>query len=103
MGKKEVSKVYEDAQDGYDYMKGRYSLRTFTLTGKENEVIIQQHKDGTFETEYTQIEFEFIGLPFAIQTVEVDNVTVDLKSIRENEKDTVLSIPKDFHELHIIG
>ena len=38
---KERSTLYEDAHDGYDYKKGRYSYRTFKLTGKPNELIIQ--------------------------------------------------------------
>src|SRR5690606_35604088 len=31
---KEESILFDDANDGYDYLKGRYSLRTFKLTGK---------------------------------------------------------------------
>ncbi|CAL2083328.1 glycoside hydrolase family 31 protein [Tenacibaculum sp. 190524A05c] len=103
LGEKEVSKVFEDAQDGYDYMKGRYSLRTFSFTGKENEVIIQQHKDGTFITEYETMVFEFIGLPFKITAVEIDNVLVDLKTVKFNSKNNTMVIPKNFTELHIVG
>ena len=103
LGEKEVSKVYEDAQDGYDYTKGRYSLRTFTFTGKENEVIIQQHKDGTFVTEYETMEFEIIGLPFEIKEVEIDNVDIDLKKVLNPEKPNTLIIPKNFTEIHIEG
>ena len=36
---KEKSVLYEDAQDGYDYKKGRFSLRTLNLTGKEKELL----------------------------------------------------------------
>ncbi|CAM1341344.1 glycoside hydrolase family 31 protein [Tenacibaculum amylolyticum] len=103
LGEKEVSKVFEDAQDGYDYMKGRYSLRTFSFTGKENEVIIQQHKDGTFITEYDTIKLEFIGLPFTVKEIEIDNVIVDLKNIEFNSEKNTIVIPKDFTELHIVG
>ncbi|CAL2090360.1 alpha-glucosidase [Tenacibaculum sp. 190524A05c] len=103
LGEKEVSKVFEDAQDGYDYMKGRYSLRTFSFTGKENEVIIQQHKDGSFITEYETMVFEFIGLPFKITAVEIDNVLVDLKTVKFNSKNNTMVIPKNFTELHIVG
>ncbi len=102
-GTKEVSKVFEDAQDGYDYTKGRYSLRTFSFTGKEKEIIIQQHKDGTYLTEYNTIELEFIGLPFKIKEIEIDNVVSDLKSIDFNAKRNTVVIPKGFTELHIIG
>ncbi len=101
LGNKEVSKVYEDAQDGYDYMKGRFSLRSFSFTGKENEVIIQQHKDGTFVTEYETIKIDFIGLPFTIKEVEIDNVVVSLDSINYDKENGSMVIPKGFTELHV--
>ncbi|GAA4271502.1 glycoside hydrolase family 31 protein [Aquimarina gracilis] len=102
-GNKEVSKVFEDAQDGYDYMKGRYSLRSFSFTGKENEVIIQQHKNGSYITEYETMKIELIGLPFEIKEVEIDNVTVPLESIKFNKKENTLVVPKGFTELHIVA
>ena len=98
-----MSKVYEDAFDGYDYTKGRYSLRTFTVTGKSNELIIQQHKDGTYVTDYKKIEFEFIELPFVIKEVEVDNVIVNLESVQKKPESSILIIPNDFKEIHVIG
>ncbi len=103
LGKKEVSKVYEDAQDGYNYMKGRYSLRTFSFTGKENEIILQQHKAGTFVTEYDTIEIKLIGLPFTVTEIEIDNVVVDLKTLQFNSESNTFLVPKDFHEIHIVG
>ncbi len=103
LDEKIISKVYEDAQDGYDYMKGRYSLRTFTFTGKEKEVIIQQHKDGTFVNEYETMKIELIGLPFEIKEVEIDNVIVPLKEVHFDATQNTLVIPKNFTELHIVG
>ena len=102
-GDKEVSKVFEDAQDGYDYVKGRYSLRTFSFTGKTNEIIIQQHKDGTFITEYENIQIEFIGLPFNIKQIEIDNVKVTLSELKFDTDKKIIEVPKNFTELHIIG
>ncbi len=103
LGNKEISKVYEDAQDGYDYAKGRFSLRSFSFTGKENEIIIQQHKDGTYVTDYETMQFELIGLPFKIKEIEIDNVVVSLKSISFDKKKNVLIVPKNFTELHIVA
>lgn len=103
LGNKEVSKVFEDAQDGYDYVKGRYCLRNFSFTGKENEIIIQQHKTGTYVTEYEVFKIEFIGLPFVIKEVEIDNVIVSLDSIQFNKQEQTIVVPKDFTELHIIA
>lgn len=98
----ENSLVYEDGQDGYDYRQGKYSLRNFKLQGKENELIIQQFKDGSFVTPYKSMKFRFHGLPFKITYVEVDNEKVAFKDIKLNG-DNSIEIDKDFTELHIIG
>lgn len=60
---------------------GKYSLREFKLTGKVKEVIIQQHKIGTFITSYEHLVFKFIGFPFEIKKIEIDNVAYDLGEI----------------------
>ena len=99
---KEKSTVYEDAQDGYDYNKGRFSLRTFTFNGKEKEIIIQQHKEGTFETSYSKFKINLKGLHFKVKKIEIDNEKVTLEQIQFNG-DNFLIIDKDFSELHIIG
>ena len=99
---KEKSTVYEDAQDGYDYNKGRFSLRTFTFNGKEKEIIIQQHKEGTFETSYSKFKINLKGLPFKVKKIEIDDEKVTLEQVQLNG-DNFLIIDKDFSELHIIG
>lgn len=98
----ENSSVYEDQQDGYDYKKGRFSLRKFRLRGKENELIIQQFKDGNFTTSYDTFKLNFHGLPFTIGTVEVDNEEVDFSEIKLNGNNSI-EVTKDFTELHLIG
>ncbi len=98
----ENSTVYEDAQDGYDYKKGRYSLRNFKLKGKENELIIQQFKNGTFITPYNTFKLKLHGLPFEIKEIELDNEKVSLKEVQLNG-DNSIEISKDFTELHIVG
>ncbi len=99
----EKSKVYEDATDGYDYKKGRYSLRDFKLTGKDNELILQQHKSGTFQTSYENIKIKFIGLPFKVTAIEIDNVLFTLKELEYDTKANVLTVSKDFTEIHILS
>jgi len=98
----ETSEVYEDAQDGYDYKKGRYSLRNFKLTGKENSVTVQQFKQGDFFTGYDTLKFNFHGLPFKIHKITVDNEEVDVKSVKPNGAPT-LFIDKNFTVLHLTG
>ena len=98
---KEKSYVYEDAQDGYDYNKGRYSYKTFSLIGKEKELIIQQHKEGSFETLYTKIKISLKGLPFKIKEIEIDNELVSFDDVVFDKNNII--VDKDFTELHFIG
>ena len=99
---KEVSKLFDDAHDGYDYTKGKYSLRTFKLTGKPNQLIIQQHKEGKFTSNYDIFELKIHGLPFKIKEIELDNEIIDLSEVKMNG-DNSMKINKEFTELHIIG
>lgn len=98
---KEKSALYEDAQDGYDYNKGRYSLSTFNFTGKEKELIILQHKEGKFETNHSKYRFAFHGLPFEISKVILDKEELPV-SAWMNDGVFNLVIEKDFTELHIL-
>lgn len=98
----ETSTVYEDGQDGYDYKKGRYSLRNFNLKGKPNELLIQQFKDGSFITSYETFKMNLHGLPFKIKKIQVDNEFVDLKDVKLNGNNNI-HVSKDFTLLHIIG
>ena len=98
----ESSEVYEDAQDGYDYKKGRYSLRNFKLIGKENSLTVQQFKNGSYVTEYETLRFNLHGLPFEIHKIEVDNEEVDIKEVKPNGSQS-LYIDKNFTVLHITG
>lgn len=98
----ETSEVYEDANNGYDYKKGRYSLSNYKLTGKDNSLIIQLFKDGTFDTEYEKMKLNFHGLPFEISSVKIDNEEIPLKIISINDNNDLL-IDKNFTLLHLSG
>ena len=99
---KEESELYSDANDGFDYTKGRYSLRNFMLNGKSNELIINQHKEGKFMTTYETFNIQFHGLPFDIVEVQLDNEKIDYKSLKVNEITSII-VDKNFSELHILG
>jgi alpha-glucosidase len=99
---KEKSVVYEDAQDGYDYKKGRYSFLSFRTIGKEKELIVQLHKDGKYDTPYTKYKINLIGLPFKVTEIEIDNEKIAFDSF-SFEENNFLIVDKEFNELHIIG
>lgn len=99
---REDSILYDDAHDGYDYTKGRYSLRTFKLTGKKNELIIQQHKEGKYVSDFQTFNLRFHGLPFKVDKVQVDNVEVPFSEIKLNGDNTMI-VDKKFSEIHLFG
>jgi len=97
---KEKSYLYEDSHDGYDYNKGRYSVSTFSLNGRENQLIFQQHKEGKFELPYSKFRINLHGLPFEIQSVYIDNERAT-HVLSEDGKSLV--VDRDFTEVHITG
>ena len=99
---KEKSVVYEDAQDGYDYKKGRYSFLTFRVTGKEKELNVQLHKEGKYDTNYSKYKINLIGLPFKVKSIKIDNEEVPFDSAKF-EEDNYLIVAKEFNTLHITG
>ncbi|OMQ09194.1 glycoside hydrolase family 31 protein [[Flexibacter] sp. ATCC 35103] len=99
---KEKSVVYEDAQDGYDYKKGRYSFLSFRTIGKEKELIVQLHKEGKYDTPYSKYKINLIGLPFKVIEIEIDNEKIEFDKITF-EENHFLIVDKEFNELHIIG
>ena len=99
---KEDSELFSDANDGYDYTKGRYSLRNFKLTGRKNELIINQHKEGKYITDYETFKICIHGLPFDIKEIQLDNETISLKQLKSNSTQSVV-VDKSFSELHFIG
>lgn len=98
----ENSIIYEDAEDGYDYKKGKYSLRNFKLTGKDSELIIQQFKSGRYVTDYEKMNIKLIGLPFEVGEIQVDNVNVSFDDVSWNKDNFSFQVIKNFTEIHII-
>ena len=98
---KEKSQVYEDAHDGFDYKKGRFSLRNFTLNGKKNSLSIQQYKSGKYITPYDTFELRLHGLPFKIESIEIDNEEIALSELNPNQNTLIVS--KEFTVLRING
>jgi len=99
---KEDSICVDDSHDGYDYTKGRFSLRSFKLTGKPDQLIIQQHKEGKYISPFETFKVKFHGLPFKVKKIELDNVNIPLKDVGLNGNDEMV-VDKDFTQIHIFG
>ncbi|MBT8384425.1 MAG: DUF5110 domain-containing protein, partial [Bacteroidia bacterium] len=99
---KESSTLYDDADDGYEYMNGNYSLRTLNLLGRTDQLIIQQHKAGKHITSYKTFKLKIHGLPFKIAKIQLDNEEILFEKVKVNGDNTLI-VDKNFTELHIIG
>ncbi|MBL7558785.1 glycoside hydrolase family 31 protein [Olleya sp. YSTF-M6] len=99
---KESSQLFDDAHDGYDYTKGRYSFRTFKLTGKSNELILQQHKEGKYEATFKTFKLNIHGLPFEIKEIQLDNETISIEHLKVDGT-IAMVVDKKFTEIHLIG
>ncbi|MGY5851517.1 glycoside hydrolase family 31 protein [Salegentibacter sp. F14] len=99
---KEDSQFFDDAHDGYDYTKGRFCLRSFKLTGRKNQMIIQQHKEGSFESDCKIFKLKIHGLPFEIKSIQLDNEIKSLEHLQMNGCLTMI-IDENFTELDLTG
>ena len=75
---------------------------SFQTIGKEKELIIQLHKEGKYDTNYSKYKINLFGLPFKVKEIEIDNEKISFDS-KAFEKENYLIVDKEFSELHIIG
>jgi alpha-glucosidase len=98
---KESSQIYDDAHDGYDYIKGRYSLRNFNLIGGKTELSIQQHKSGKYIAPFETFKINLHGFPFNISKIKIDKEEFLFEKIKVKGKNSFI-ITKDFTEIQIL-
>jgi len=96
----ETSLFYEDAQDGYDYAKGQFTLRTFKVIGNETECFIRMQHEGEWESNYSQFKIRLIGIPFEIKGFEINGQSYPLESMFDATNQT-LTVDKLFTEIRI--
>jgi len=99
---KEDSQLFEDLQDGYGYVTGDYRLRTFKLIGRKNQLIIQQHIEGNFKGDTKKFKLRIHGLPFQVDTVQLDNQIQDKANLFESDSQTI-TIDENFTEIDLIS
>lgn len=99
----ETSQFYADAGDGYGHLEGDYRLANFTLTGNEEELVLEQKIIGGYTPTFPTYALQLNGLPFEISQILVDGEEVEWNK-NENEKPTVVcQIPSGFSNLTMKG
>ncbi|MEM9919072.1 MAG: glycoside hydrolase family 31 protein [Bacteroidota bacterium] len=93
------SQLYEDAGDGYDYLKKQYSLQVFDLHGQGDSLNIRRSREGKFKQSYSTIRLTFIGLPFKLNSCQVDGQTISVEKAGNGLLST--EVPADFKHLEL--
>jgi alpha-glucosidase len=98
---KQSSQVYEDAHDGYDYIKGRYSLRNLKLIGSGSELSIHQYKSGKYIAPFETFKLQLHGLPFKVSKVKIDKEAFAFEKLKVKGENAIV-VDKDFTEVQFI-
>lgn len=77
---KEVNSfVYEDHGDTFAYEQEIYLEKKFVVKGNKSSLSVNQSKDGLFTERYETYKFRFIGLPFKVKKVMVDDKPIPIE------------------------
>ncbi|MDB5264057.1 MAG: hypothetical protein JWQ14_3340 [Adhaeribacter sp.] len=106
-----TSLLYEDKGDGYDYEKGVCNEKNFLVIGTEAGLIISQDIKGVYEQTYATYKIILHGLPFMMETIEIDGELLTLDPVAEPDSELELtenqlpaiSLRRDFKVLNIQG
>ena len=100
-GEKEcISELYEDEGDGYAYREGHYALKTFRTYCDNDEFIIEQRIEGTFDPAYQSYVIVLNKLPEKKVKVLVDGEDKTQELIKRNDT-VLLTVPKTFQRIQV--
>lgn len=95
---KESSQLYADANEGYDYQEGGYTLRNFHTKGGTLSFGLKQEIEGNFKPDYDKFKVVFHGLPFKADKCMVDGKPVEI-SFTPFTTDVI--VDRDFTQIEI--
>ena len=93
--------LYEDAGEGFDYLKEQFAEKTFTYQGDDQKVMITQKIEGSYQANYKQYKIELIGLPFLPKKVTVDKRDETSFIYNEHSGTTTILTDNVFKELTV--
>jgi alpha-glucosidase len=93
-----LSELYEDAGEGYDYQKEVYRLSQFRTVGEAHCFSLTKSSEGRYAVSYDQIELTFIGLPFVPKAIFVDGKEQAFEADAKNLK---LTLSENFDKIEI--
>ena len=78
------SELFEDAGEGYAYLKGEYAHSKFIVKGTLKSLTVsRQYTHAAFSPQYQSFDIYFHGLPFVLKQVEVDGKRLELNTVEQ--------------------
>lgn len=77
----ETSLLYEDDGDGYDFEKGIYNEKTFTVKGSKGLLSIKQDSKGHFEPQYNKYKIVIHGIQKAMKSIQINGNVLEKTQI----------------------
>jgi alpha-glucosidase len=96
--------LYEDAGDGYDYTQGMSCLKTFSVNGNSNQLIIDQKNEGNYNAGYSTAKIVIHGLPFTPKSITIDGTIVKCETQSSDTTDifTFIASNQLFEHIEIL-
>lgn len=79
---KELSQLYEDEGEGYEYARGNYCLRVFEVEGDASSCTLRQRQSGTFTPTYQKVIIYLVGFPHFLKSCSVDSIEAKTREVR---------------------
>lgn len=91
-----ISYLYEDAGEGYGYTENEKVLKTFTVFGDAQSLVIKQRQKGEYNT-YQSYKIVLHTVPFDLGTLQIgEDEAIELT-------EHTFEVSSDFRSIEIIG
>lgn len=97
------SALYEDAGDGYENRDGMYNDKRFITSSSESSFQLVQERKGHFDTDYQTYKLRFIGIPFEVKKITLNNVEVSVEMLNIVDGAYELVVDKKFWEVNLFA
>ncbi len=98
----QLSQLYLDAGEGYDYQNEAVRQSDFKVTGNEESLIIEQTFIGHFSDFPMEYELELHAIPGEVLTIKSGDNNIDFEKSQRNRKQVVVfKINRNFEKIDI--
>ncbi len=93
------SDLYIDHGDTFAYEQSVYNEKHFIVEGKKDCLTVMQNQEGLYNERFDTYKIYFIGLPFNVNKIDVDGVSISV--LRDEDNMPYFSVEKEFRKLTI--